>query len=309
MKISSEAKVGIIGIATIAILIWGINYLKGRNIFKGTYTLYTFYDESAGLEQSSPVLIRGVKIGYVDELVLRTNESPSIKVALNIESQYVFGKGSVAELISADLIGTKAIRIAVSPGGQMMQNQDSIQGKIEEDLISNLQSHLFPILEKADLLVVSLDSLSRQMGTLITQDALSQSLENLADLTFSLKTSLSGGGSLDKSFRNLESFTGMLEAEKEEMASLLKNLNSVSESLNRAGLDSLSAGLISFMSGFNILMEQLNSGNGSAGKLLYSDSLYENLVVLIANLDSLATDLKENPKDYVQVSLFGKSKK
>ncbi len=309
MKISNELRVAIIGIVTIAVLIWGINYLKGRNIFSTNYTLYTFYPESGGLETSSPVLINGMKIGYIEDLQLRTNELPPIRVVLKIENQYTIGEGSVAELISADLLGTKAIRIVTSGKQALMQDQDTIAGLVEPDLISSLQTALFPILDKANILATSLDSLSRQMENILSQDALSQIIDNLADLTYSLKSSLGTGGSLNESFRNLESFTGILDEEKDEMASLIGNLNSISESLNRAGLDSLSAEMTSTFTQLNMVMEQVNSGKGTAGKLLYSDSLYNSINVLVDDLDSLVTDLKENPKDYVQISVFEKKKK
>ena len=309
MKISNEAKVGIIGIVTIAVLIWGINYLKGRNIFSSTYTLYTFFSESGGLGSSSPVLINGIKVGYIDDLQLRTSESPAIKAVLSIEKKYTLGEGSRAELVSADLMGSKVIRIVPSGNQLLLQDQDTIDGWMEPDMISSLQSALFPILEKTNTLATSLDSLSRQMNKVFSQDALSQIIENLADLTYSLKKSLASGGSLNESMRNLESFTAVLEEEKDEMASLITNLNSVSESLNRAGLDSLSAEMTSVFSQLDILIGQVNSGQGSAGKLVYSDSLYQSVNVLVADLDSLVRDLKENPKDYVQISVFGKSKK
>ena len=309
MKISNEAKVGIIGIVTIAVLIWGINYLKGRNIFSSTYTLYTFFSESGGLGSSSPVLINGIKVGYIDDLQLRTKESPAIKAVLSIEKKYMLGEGSRAELVSADLMGSKVIRIVPSGNQLLLQDQDTIDGWLEPDMISSLQTALFPILEKTNTLAISLDSLSRQMNKVFSQDALSQIIENLADLTYSLKKSLASGGSLNESLRNLESFTAVLEDEKDEMASLITNLNSVSESLNRAGLDSLSAEMTSVFSQLDILIGQVNSGQGSAGKLVYSDSLYQNVNVLVADLDSLVRDLKENPNDYVQVSVFGKSKK
>jgi len=309
MKISKEARVGIIGIVTIAVLIWGINYLKGRNIFSSTYTLYTFYSESGGLESSSPVLVNGIKVGYIDDLQLRTTESPAIKAILSIEKKYTLGEGSRAELVSADLMGSKVIRIVPSDNQLLLQDQDTIDGWLEPDMISSLQSALFPILEKTNTLATSLDSLSRQMNKVLSQDALSQIIENLAELTYSLKKSLASGGSLNESLRNLESFTGVLEEEKDEMASLITNLNSMSESLNRAGLDSLSIEMTSVFSQLDILIGQINSGQGSAGKLVYSDSLYQNVNVLVADLDSLVKDLKENPNDYVQVSVFGKSKK
>jgi len=190
-----------------------------------------------------------------------------------------------------------------------MPDHDTIEGLVEPDIISSLQTALFPILEKTNILATSLDTLSSQMQNILSQENLSQIIDNLADLSISLKSSLGPGGSLNESFRNLESFTGMLEEEKDEMASLIENLNSISASLDRAGLDSLSMEMTSTFSQLKVLMEQVNSGEGSAGKLLYSDSLYNNISILVVDLDSLVKDLKENPKDYVQVSVFGKSKK
>lgn len=309
MKISNEAKVGIIGVVTIVVLIWGINYLKGRNILNSTYSLVTFLSDSGGLEKSSPVTINGMKVGYVEDLQVRINESPAIKVVMDIESQYVIGEGSRAELISADLLGTKVIRIIPSGNAPYLGDRDTLAGSIEPDMISGLQSALLPILEKVDVLVLSLDTLSGHMNHILSDDALSQIIGNLSDLTSSLKTSLASGGSLHESFRNLENISGTLEGEKEEMASIIRNLNSLSESLNRSGLDSLSAEMTTVFTQLNTLMNQINSGEGSAGKLMYSDSLYQSVHVLIADLDSLVTDLKENPKDYVQVSVFGKNKK
>ena len=88
MKIRSEVKIGIIGIVTLAVLIWGINYLKGRNILKSTYTLHAFYNDANGLESSAPVLINGVKIGFVQEVNFLQDEEIPIEVVLSIEEAY-----------------------------------------------------------------------------------------------------------------------------------------------------------------------------------------------------------------------------
>ncbi|MCK4749069.1 MAG: MCE family protein [Bacteroidales bacterium] len=309
MKISSEAKVGLIGIATILVLIWGINYLKGRNILSKTYTLYSFYPESGGLESSAPVLLNGVKIGFVDQVVLQTKETPPIKVVIDIEKKYTIARGSSAELFSADLVGSKAIRIIPSGKDQLLKDQDSITATVAPDLLASLQSRIFPILDQIGHLAASLDTLSRRFDTLINQDALGETLDHLASITESLNSSLNQGGTLDNSFRHLESFTSLLAGQKEEMASLIRNLNSISENLDSAGLDRLAIELQHVSSQFNTLLTQVNSGEGNAGKFFYSDSLYENLDALIADLDTLVKDLHENPQDYVQISVFGRTKK
>jgi len=308
MKISSEIKVGIIGIVTIIVLIWGINYLKGRNILSSTYTLYTFYHESGGLESSAPVLLNGIKIGYVDQVLLRTGETPPIEVLLDIDKEYHIPTGSSAEMFSTNLLGNKAIRIVLSGNGQNFNDLDTIEALVALDVLSGLQESIFPILDQVSTLAGSLDTLSRELGILIADEALAESLAHLSSITGSLKTSLDPGGSLDNSFRNLESFTGMLNEQEEEMASMIGNLNSVSAGLDSAGLGKLASELHEVSVNINTLLAQVNSGKGSAGKLFYSDSLYDNLEILIADLDLLVKDLNENPEDYVHISVFGRSK-
>lgn len=309
MKISKEARIGIIGIVTIAVLFWGINYLKGRSVFNSNYTLYSFFSESGGLESSSPVIINGVKVGYIDEIELRVEKSPPVKARLIIENKYKLGQGSFAELISADLLGTKVIQIVSSENQTKLSDQDTIPGIYKEDMMSSVQSALYPVLEKIESLAVSLDSLSGQMNALFSEETLSQVLVNLEGLTGSLKNSLAYGGSLHNSLKSFESFTAMLEEEKEKMASIIRNLDTLSQSMNQVGLDSLSSEMTNSFAQLNTLLEQLNSGEGTAGKLLYSDSLYYSVNGLVNDLDSLVRDLKENPGDYVQVSVFGKKKK
>ncbi len=309
MKFINEVKLGLIGIVTIAVLIWGINYLKGRNILKGNYALYTFFQESGGLENSAPVLLNGVKVGFVDQIILRTDKDPPIEAVLRIEDKYSIAEASRAELFSADLLGTKAIRIVSSGGSRVMNDLDTIMSSTAPDLVSSLQSSLFPIFDQLGILAGSLDTLFRRVDTLISQDALSETLDHLSTITGSLKTSLDRGGSLDRSFGNLESFTGMLEGQKDEMASLITGLNAVVTALDSAGLDRLAGEFQDAAGQFHLLIDQVNSGEGSAGKLIYSDTLYENLNLLVSDLDILVRDLKENPEDYIQISIFGKSKK
>lgn len=309
MKLSSEVKVGAIGIVTIVVLVWGINYLKGRNILSSSYAVHAFSTESGGLEVSSPVIMHGVKIGYVDQIVLRTAEKPPVKLILSLEKEYPIGSSSVAELFSADLLGSKAIRIVQSGENHTLGDQDTIPIRVVPDLISNLQTAFLPVLDQMGRLAVSLDTLSRRLDTLVGAEALKNTLEHLSSATGSLKSALAEGGSLDNSFRNLESLTGVLSDRKEDVASLVTHLNSISETIDSAGLGQLAGELHGVSEQFNLLLEQVNSGEGTAGKLFYSDSLYRNLEALTADLDSLVRDLNENPEDYVQISVFGRSKK
>ncbi|RLD56739.1 MAG: hypothetical protein DRI97_06825 [Bacteroidetes bacterium] len=306
MKISSEAKVGLIGIATLVLLIWGINYLKGRNILNSTYTLHAFYEDSGGLENSSPILMQGIKIGYIDDIELQQGQELPVHVIIHVEKQYPVNTGSTARLFSADLLGSKAIRIDSPGSGQAMQNNDTILTATESDMIASISSQVMPVMEQIGNLSESLDSVAQKLNKLLDSEAPGETLQDLSEISASLSSSLSPGGALYMSFQNLESFTSMLESQEDELKSMTGHLNSISETIDSAGIDRIAAELIAASEAFTQLMTQLNSGDGSMGKLLYSDTLYAQLQNLVVDLDSLIVDLNENPKDYVRFSVFGK---
>lgn len=309
MKVSSEAKIGVIGIVTIATLIWGINYLKGINILTDSYTLTAYYSDAEGLESSAPVLMNGMKIGFIKEVELYPGESIPIKVVLSIEEEYPINVGSFAVLISADILGTKAIRIDRSRQPQMLGENAVIQSKVEPNILSSLQSQFIPVMEKISSLAVSLDTLVIGLDQLIGSETTKETLDHLSSISASLKHSLNQGGTLDQSFRNLASFTTMLETQEEKLTSLIGHFNSIGESLDRAGIDDLTLELKGITQQFALILEKINRGEGNAGKFFQEDSLYRNLDLLITDLDELIRDLNENPQDYVQISLFGNSQK
>jgi phospholipid/cholesterol/gamma-HCH transport system substrate-binding protein len=306
MKISSEVKVGLIGIATLAVLIWGINYLKGRNILNSTYTLHAFYEDSGGLENSASVLMNGIKVGYIDVIELQPGEILPVHVALHIEKHFPVPKGSTALLFSADLLGSKAIRLEPSGEKGIMKNNDTISSATMDDMLSSITSQVMPVMARIGDLAESLDSVVTKLDHLLESDDPQQTMENLSMISASLSASFREGGSLYESFQNLESFTSMLESQEEEIASITGHMNSISESLDSAGIDRIADELLAASEAFRQMMDQVNSGKGSAGKLIYSDTLYNHLQNLAADLDSLVIDLKENPGDYVRFSLFGK---
>jgi len=306
MKIKSEVKVGLIGIATLVLLIWGINYLKGRDIFTKTYTLHAYFEDSEGLESSAQVLLKGVKIGYIDAIELQAEAPLPIHVILNIEKSHPLKIGSTAILYSADLLGSRAIRLESSEEEGYLQHNDTIHAATEANMLSSLTGQVLPVMQQIGDLAESIDSVVLKLDLLLETDAPDKTLQNLSEISSSLSASMSPGGPLYESFLNLESFTSMLEAQEDEIASMTFHLNSISEALDSAGIDRIGEELIAASAEFTQLMEQVNSGQGSAGKLIYSDSLHTHLLHLVADLDTLVNDLNENPQDYVRFSLFGK---
>lgn len=309
MKFSTEAKIGLIGIATLAVLIWGINYLKGRNILANSYTLEAYLDHASGLENSTPILLNGVKIGYVHDITLRMDQEPPILCEITVEKAYPIRTGAKAVIHSADLLGTKAIRIEPGMGNKFLHTGDTIAIGTEPDMLSSLQEQLSPIMQQVGSLAVSMDSLAGRLDELVDSDEIRTTLQHLRSVSASVDKTLQPGGSLDRSFTNMASFSQMLTEQEEELSAISHHFKSFSESLDNAQVDRLAENLVSVTHQFDSLLIQINSGEGSAGRLIYTDSLHQELQTLITDLDHLIIDLNENPQDYVHFSLFGKSQK
>jgi phospholipid/cholesterol/gamma-HCH transport system substrate-binding protein len=306
MKISSEAKIGLIGIATLAILIWGINYLKGRNILNRDYTLHAYFEDAGGLEKSSPVFMHGIKVGYIDAIEMLQGQAKPIHVTLNVVKKYPVQGRSTAILYSADLLGTRAVRIESSGTGDLLEHNDTILALIETDMLSSLSSQVMPVMEQIGNLAISLDSTVQKIDRLLKSESTAGALQDLREITASLSSALHPGGALYESFDNLGSFSSVLEARSGDIDSTIIHLKSISAALDSAGIDRIAGELLVVTGEINQLLQQLNSGEGSMGRLVYSDSLYVQLQHLVNGLDSLVIDLQENPKDYVHFSLFGK---
>lgn len=118
MKISNEVKVGIAVVITIAGLIWGLNYLKGTDLFATTNKYFVVYNNVNGIVKSNPVIMNGYKIGQVDKIEYTKDKSGRLVVTLKIDDNIFVPKSSNAVIVSSDLLGSKAIENDYSMKGR-----------------------------------------------------------------------------------------------------------------------------------------------------------------------------------------------
>jgi len=312
MKIRTEAKIGIIVIATIVLVIWGINYLKGKNILKRTDVYYAVYDNAKGLEFAAPVFINGYKVGLINRFFFDETDLNRIIVAIVVDKQYQIPKGSVAKIISADIMSSKAIEIELSRSEQYHVYGDTLASLTEPDMISELRSGLEPLLNNVGQAVIKMDSLLANINEVFDDEgvtSLQASLDNLKRVSTELRLQLSSGGDLTRSFSHLEKVTSTLSNNRENLNTALSNLASVSDTLKqaniKAGIDNLNLA----SEELHTLLSDIRSGEGTLGQLAVNDSLYNKLVDVSVNLDLLLRDLREHPKRYVHFSIFGKKDK
>jgi phospholipid/cholesterol/gamma-HCH transport system substrate-binding protein len=304
MKISKEVKVGFVAMLSIALLVWGYNYLKGTNLLFKTKTVYTVYPSVAGLAKSSPILINGFQIGVVESIYFHPNQSGSVLVELLItENDYIIPNNSFASLISMDFLGSKAIALKIGNSKTELLDGDTLQADIEMSMLDDVSEQILPIKQKAENLMDSLN---------IAVSGLSKTLNNLNEV-LNVKNKRNLELALVKLNTTVESYN-MLAVElnntiKTVVKPTLKTYKNLGDSLASLDLKSTMESAQKTFENMTDIMTKINNGEGTMGQLMNNDSLYNHLDSVSVNLDRLLIDFKEHPKRYVHFSVFGRKDK
>jgi phospholipid/cholesterol/gamma-HCH transport system substrate-binding protein len=312
MKIPSEVKIGIIITIAIAVTIWGLNFLKGRNILKGVNTYFAVFEDVGGLEKNSKIFIKGYEVGQVSDIYFTENGSRDLIVLLGIEKIYDIPLNSEAILFDADLLGSKAIMISLTGSEQLHKPGDTVMCRIQYGLTARLEQQLLPVKNKAENLIVTVDSLMSSLNYVFdrnTSAMLQASIQNLESSTEGIKNMLSDQGKLTNMIAHMEAITLNLKNHNEQLSSAMSNIESITDSIASSELKSTISNTNKTLAETHLILEKINKGEGTLGMLVNNDSLYQNLTSLSHELDLLMKDLQENPKKYINVSVFGKSDK
>lgn len=316
MKLSNEVKVGIIVTAAIVALIWGINYLKGVDIFAHRTEVYAMYDDIDGLVKSNSVLLRGYRIGQVEKIEFLPDHSGRMIATFNIKSDIFIPKNSIAQIVNDGILGGKAVNIELGEGDTPVKDGDTLVAQLS----SGIAGQIGPIKDKAESLIQSLDSVANALHLLLdekTRNNLSKSIESLSKVLVNFESTSktfdnmlsTQQGKLNMMISNAESITTNLKNNNEKISNIISNFSQMSDSLAKANLASTMLNANKVMAETASIMQKINKGEGSLGLLVNNDSLYNNLSSTAANLDKLMIDLKANPKRYVHFSVFGKKDK
>ncbi|WP_246130303.1 MlaD family protein [Bizionia saleffrena] len=304
MKISREVKTALLVILGILFFIFGFNYLKGENIFKTKNSYYTNFEYNA-LTLSSPITIRGNKIGKIDAIKYDF-ETGKTRVEISIDNDLRFSKDSKIRLYETGLMGGNALALVEGKGSEIAESGDFIASEVEEGLITSLTKNFSDISTGLDGALKSADSLLVSLNTIVNDDT-----------DKGLKNALGEFNSTLKSFQTLSaSFNRLITTNEKNLDGAITNFNKISEDLSvlSGGLKEVDiaqtvGNLDQTLNKVNGLLVGLENGNGSMGKLLKDEDLYNNLEIASEQLRELLQDFKLNPKRYIHVSVFGKKAK
>ena len=306
MKISNETKVGALTSIAIAILFIGYSFLKGNNVFSSENTFYTEYDNVDGLAVSKPVLVSGFQIGRVSALKLQPNGK--IRTEFKINDDYEIPSNSVARIVSADLLGSKAIVFELGNSTTMARDGDPLLSDVQANLMEKVE----PLQQKIENLVVKLDSVLSGVNSVMDAEfqrdfktsvrSIAASLKNLEKITGDVDGLVgSERNRLSNILANMESITTNFKNNNDKINSILSNLDTLSNDLARTEIQQTVDNANQAMKNVQEITDKINNGNGSLSQLIHDEELYQNLNNASASLDQLIKDLSENPGKYLKI--------
>lgn len=317
MRISKYTKLGLLVIACLAILVWGINFLKGVDILRSNARYYVIYDKIDGLLESSPVNINGYQVGQVTEINFLGDYSGRLIATLSLRGDFKIGKGSVAKIVSSDIMGTKSVKMEIVRSTEYYHENDTIPGAVEGDLKEQVSMQVLPIKAKAEQLMASLDSAITVFTYVFnknTRDNLTESFENINNTIAHIESvsaeldKIFGTGKINSIVRNLDSISGSVTKNSGNVTRMVTNLSSLSDTLSTLKISPLFNNLKSSVAGVDTILHKLNSNENTAGLLMNDKALYQNLNNLANSLDLLLQDVRNNPGRYVRFSAVDASK-
>ncbi|MGR6088415.1 MAG: MlaD family protein [Arcticibacter sp.] len=316
MKFSREIKIGLLVTGAVAGLLYGMNFLKGVDLFTGVDTYYALYKRVDGLTPSSDILMSGLKVGQVKKIEFTEDKSGLVLVTLQIRKGVYVSKNATASIISSDLLGGRAVEIVLVPGSPEANPGDTLNSDIQ----TSFSDQMLPVKDRAEKLMSTLDSLASSMNAVLSDknrksldsvfENLDKTLANVESASANIDEMLAPGtGRLRQMIDNVESISDNLRKNEDKLDNIIANFSSISDSLAAANLSSTIRNADAAVSGFSEMVTKINSGEGTLGALMNNDSLYNSLQKSSQDLDELLKDLKKNPNRYLHFSVFGRKNK
>ncbi|MCF0057780.1 MlaD family protein [Dyadobacter sp. CY356] len=308
MKLTKEVKVGLMAVMAMVLLYFGFHILKGSDVFSRTYKYYVIYDNIDGLTASNPVLLNGLNVGRVQEIKLLQNQQNRLLVSLDIQKGIVLPKGTAALLADGGLLGGKVIHLSMGASSVNLQDNDTLLGKKESGISAILQEKALPLVTHADSLIQNLAAVAdgfKETGKILNQmiknyDQTGNAVQGM--VTENRKNLLVMTSNLNKLSESL------VETEK-ELKPILARTGSFADSLQALRLGATVQSANQTILELRHLLAEVESGKGTAGKLIKDETLYNNMNSTIVSLNKLLTNFREYPKRYVHLSVFGKKDK
>lgn len=307
--------IGVLVLITTGIFVFGLNFLKGKNFFIEQDVYYVVYDRIEGLSPSSPVQLNGYNIGQVRSIEFSDYSKGNLVVKFVVEKEITLPKNSVARIFSQDLMGTKAIELIFSDSIVNALPGDTLIAQTEESLKDQVSIEMLPLKNKAEDLLKEMENAIKVINTIFNEETRNNLQQTIKQLSYTAHHLNSSSSTLDtmlltERYRihrlliNMESITRNFAENGRNITGLLTNIEGLSDSLKQVDFGGTFGKIDSSLMAFNTVLSSIERQEGTMGKLIYNDSLYNTLNQSTDYIGSLANDLRVNPKRYLHFSVF-----
>jgi phospholipid/cholesterol/gamma-HCH transport system substrate-binding protein len=300
---SKEVKIGTFAVIVLVASFFLINYLRGEDLFNREIEVSSRFETVEGLAASAPVFIKGYKAGKVSE-VSYDSEKDDFEVVCSVVKEFLIPADSRMTIFSTDIMGGKGIRIDFGTSAEYINDGDELLPAFEKGLMDGLAEGVMPLLEKVNNTIDSLNVTVSGINSFL-------SAENINTLGSTLKH-------IDATMANLRGISSSVNGKSKEIETLMDNLATISGKFTHTAdkLDTTIAGvgtivqsvneadIVGLVQSFRQLLENINDPDGSIGKLLTDDSVYNSVDELLSDVDELVKKIQENPKKYIKISVF-----
>lgn len=307
--------IGVLVVLSTAIFVLGLSFLKGKNFFIDEDFYYVVYDRIEGLSPSSPVQLNGFNVGQVRSIELNDLSKADLMVKFVVDKEIRIPKNTTARIFSLDLMGTKAIQLVFSDSLSKAQIGDTLLADAEESLKEQVSIEMLPLKNKAEDLLKEMEMAINVINKIFNEETQHNLQQTIKQLNYTVQHLNSSSATLDtmllnekqrihRLLVNMESITRNFAQNGRNVTELLTNLKGLSDSLQQVDYAGTFQNIDSSLIAFNAVLSSVKNQEGTMGKLIYNDSLYNTLNQSTDYIGSLANDLRINPKRYLHFSVF-----
>jgi phospholipid/cholesterol/gamma-HCH transport system substrate-binding protein len=311
-KVSNETKVGALTVIAVTLLVLGYNMLKGKNLIKRSDVIYVRFADAGALEVSSPVKIRGVRIGNVYSIGAKDENVSEVIIAVNLDKRVNIPANSLANIVGS-LTQAASLNITLGDSKSYVREGDTINSVVTPDLLTKIGDNVDPVLANLKQAVDSMKLLLGNLNSVFDEGNkanLKAVIANLKNTSANLNELLnSKDGALAKTLNNAEQFTTNLNKNNENLNKTIENFKNTSQKLSELELKETVTSLTQTVNQLQTVLDKINKGDGSLGLLINDKKLYNNLENTVRSVNILIDDLKTHPKRYVSFSVFGRKDK
>ena len=294
---NKEFAIGLSVIVAIVILIFGIDFLKGINLFRPAHYYLAYYDNVDELTVSSPVLINGFKVGQVREVNFNYAKPGKVEVVMALDKNLQLPEGSRADLGTTLLSGAR-IELTMGAGPGMIPSGGEVPTGVKAGLMSSVQD----VLPAVTGILPKVDSLLYNINLLVADPALTASIQRLDGISANLLATSQGlNTTMNNQVPRLANNTVRLT---QSLDTIVGNLGQLSYQLKALPIDATMDNVNQLTANLTQFSRQLNDKNSTLGLLTSDPELYNRITQVSADIDSLLVDIKKNPKRYISIKLL-----